>query len=111
MPMLCIDLMLHGNWEDGTEKKIPLQTNYNHVIDLHQDEDYTLVIGMKRKNHSDTLRAHCPMFQKGKDEGWFLVLGDISQRELWALKRVNGVNNQHRIYQLQFTAPCNTGKL
>ncbi|KAF7411272.1 hypothetical protein HZH66_000168 [Vespula vulgaris] len=111
MPMLCIDLMLHGNWEDGTEKKIPLQTNYNHVIDLHQDQDYTLVIGMKRKNHSDTLKAHCPMFQKGKDEGWFLVLGDISQRELWALKRVNGVNDQHRIYQLQFTSPCNTGPM
>ncbi|XP_043498023.1 activating signal cointegrator 1 complex subunit 3 [Polistes fuscatus] len=111
MPMLCIDLTLHGNWEDCNEKKIPLQTNYNQVIDLRENEEYTLVIKMKRKNHSNTLKAHCPMFQKGKDEGWFLVLGDISKRELWALRRVNGINDHHRIYQLQFTAPRNIGSM
>ncbi|KAI4494071.1 hypothetical protein M0802_009225 [Mischocyttarus mexicanus] len=111
MPMLYIDLTLHGNWEDGNEKKIPLQTNYNQVIDLRENEEYTLIIKMKRKNHSNTLKAHCPMFQKGKDEGWFLVLGDISKRELWALRRVNGINDHHRIYQLQFTAPRNIGSM
>ncbi|XP_014597737.1 PREDICTED: activating signal cointegrator 1 complex subunit 3 [Polistes canadensis] len=111
MPMLCIDLTLHGNWEDGNEKKIPLQTNYNQVIDLRENEEYTLVIKMKRKNHSNTLKAHCPMFQKGKDEGWFLLLGDISKRELWALRRVNSINDHHRIYQLQFTAPRNIGSM
>ncbi|XP_015183023.1 PREDICTED: activating signal cointegrator 1 complex subunit 3 isoform X2 [Polistes dominula] len=111
MPMLCIDLTLHGNWEDGNEKKIPLQTNYNQVIDLRENEEYTLVIKMKRKNHSNALKAHCPMFQKGKDEGWFLVLGDISKRELWALRRVNGINDHHKIYQLQFTAPRNIGSM
>lgn len=111
MPILTIDLILYGNWEDGTEKKIPLQPNYSHAIDLHQGQDYTLIIGMKRKNYANTLKAHCPMYQKGKDEGWFLVLGDIPQRELWALKRASGVNNQRKIYQLQFTAPCNLGPM
>ena len=29
-----------------------------------------------------------PKFPKPKDEGWFLILGDVENRELLALKRV-----------------------
>lgn len=50
------------------------------------------------------------MFLKGKDESWFLILGDIQNRELWALKRVSGINSQQKYHQLQFTAPNSLGK-
>jgi len=62
-------------------------------------------------NKSKTLKAHCPMFLKGKDESWFLVLGNIQNRELWALKRVSSINSQQRCHQLQFTTPDSLGKL
>ena len=29
-----------------------------------------------------------PKFPKPKDEGWFMILGDVENRELLALKRV-----------------------
>lgn len=51
------------------------------------------------------------MFLKGKDESWFLVLGDIRNKELWALKRVSGINSQQKYHQLQFTTPDCLGKL
>ena len=45
-------------------------------------------------------------FPKPKDEGWFLLLGDVETHELLALKRIGGLktgttNNQ----QLTFTTP------
>ncbi|XP_076632793.1 activating signal cointegrator 1 complex subunit obelus [Colletes latitarsis] len=113
MPILCIDLSLEGYWSDGTiQKPILLQSNKPITpIDIHKDKDYTLSIGMKRKNKSNNLKAHCPMFQKGKDECWFLVLGSIFEKELWALKRVSGINHQRKYHQLQFTAPSKLGQV
>ena len=45
--------------------------------------DVTLPCLQKRDSH-----AHAPRFPKAKDEGWFLVLGDVEQYEVVALKRV-----------------------
>lgn len=39
-------------------------------------------------------KAHSPRFPKPKDEGWFIVIGDIENRELVALKRVGFVRNR-----------------
>jgi len=103
--------MLENSWDVNIEKKIMLKPNNDDFIAVRRNEEYTLIIGLKRMNNSKTLKAHCPMFLKGKDENWFLVLGDIQNRELWALKRISGINNQQRYHQLQFTAPNNLGKL
>lgn len=107
MPMLCIDLSLE--MDDGKQKFKSLKSNDSDYINIHKDQDYILHIAMKRKNKSNNLKAHCPLFQKGKDECWFLVLGNISDRELLALKRVCGINEQRMSHQLQFTAPSNLG--
>ncbi|XP_053995787.1 activating signal cointegrator 1 complex subunit 3 [Hylaeus anthracinus] len=111
MPLILINLSLEGYSSDETERKsISLQPDRVTCIDVQKDQDYILNIGMRRKNKSNNLKVHCPMFQKGKDEGWFLVLGSISEKELWALKRVSGINDQWKHHQLQFTAPSQLGQ-
>ncbi|KYQ56449.1 Activating signal cointegrator 1 complex subunit 3 [Trachymyrmex zeteki] len=110
MPIISVDLMLENSWDINVEKrKIMLKANNDDSITVRRNEEYTLTIGLKRMNNSKTLKAHCPMFLKGKDESWFLILGDIPNKELWALKRVSGINNQQRYHQLQFTAPNSLG--
>lgn len=110
--MIEIDLTLESSWNVEAKKKIIL-SKYNNVdsVIVQPNEECTLIVGLKRINKSKTLKAHSPMFLKGKDESWFLVLGDIRNKELWALKRVSGINSQQRCHQLQFTAPDNLGKL
>lgn len=109
--MISVDLSLEGWWADGsTEKKIPQPPGPDCWIDVHEDSDYTLVVNMKRKNHSSSLKAHCPKFPRGKDEGWFLTLGDETDAELLALKRAAGVRGQRRSNQLFFATPPCTGE-
>ncbi|XP_046420627.1 activating signal cointegrator 1 complex subunit 3 [Neodiprion fabricii] len=108
MPVISVELTLQGWWADGsTEKKIPQPAGPNCWIDVHESSDYTLIVGMKRKNHSHNLKAHCPKFPRGKDEGWFLILGDETETELLALKRASGIRGQRKCSQLFFsTPPC-----
>ncbi|XP_017789582.1 PREDICTED: activating signal cointegrator 1 complex subunit 3 [Habropoda laboriosa] len=109
MPILIIDLSLEGH-DEKKKKFISLQSESFDYIDIHKNQDYILNIGMKRKNKTINLKVHCPMFQKGKDEGWFLVLGNVSNKELLALKRASGVNEQRKCHQLQFTSPPELGR-
>ncbi|XP_026299668.1 activating signal cointegrator 1 complex subunit 3 isoform X2 [Apis mellifera] len=115
MPMLCIKLSLESYDEDNDNNKqknqifIPLKSDNLDYINIHKDQDYILNIIMKRKNKSNNLKAHCPLFQKGKDEGWFLILGNVSDKELLVLKRASAINEQRK-YQLQFTAPSKLGQ-
>ncbi|XP_015598741.1 activating signal cointegrator 1 complex subunit 3 [Cephus cinctus] len=112
LPVICVDLTLQGWWASGDqEKRIQLSAKPDQFVDIHEGQDYTLVVGLKKKNASANLKAHCPMFARGKDEGWFLTLGDISQEELWALKRTTGVRGQRRCNQLLFTAPSTLGRM
>lgn len=108
--MIDIDLTLESFRDDNIErKKIRSNPNDNRLI-VRPGEQCTLNIGLRRTNHSKSLKAYCPMFLKGKDESWFLILGDIENGELWALKRVSAVNNQQRYHQLQFGAPNSSGE-
>lgn len=109
MPIISVDLILESSWD--VEKRITLKLDDDDSVTVRRNEEYTLTIKLKRMNKSKTLKAHCPMFLKGKDESWFLVLGDIQNRELWALKRVSSINSQQRCHQLQFTTPDRLGKL
>lgn len=96
--------------EERLETILKLNQGSKQVVQVRRNRDYTLIVGTTRKNKTANLKAHCPMFQKGKDEGWFLVLGDIERRELLALRRVSGVNGPLRNNQLMFTAPSVLGK-
>ena len=112
MPIINVELCIQGALGNGKETQridISRLSKSDNCTEIKANQEYTLGITLKRNNRSDNLRAHSPMFARGKDEGWFLVLGDISQGELWALKRSSGVNNQPRLNQLQFTAPAFPG--
>lgn len=108
--MISVDLMLESPDFDAGKKKIILKKNNVDSVIVRPNEEYTLTVGLRRINNSKTLKAHSPMFLKGKDESWFLILGDIQNKELWALKRVSGINSQQRYHQLQFTTPSSLGK-
>lgn len=110
MPILCLELSLSESEEDeSNENIVTLSSTHNKSIDIYENRDYTLTVTMRRKNHASNLKAHSPCFLRGKDEGWFLILGDVNERDLWALKRVSGVNGPRRSNQLQFTSPSKTG--
>lgn len=111
MPVISVELTLQGWWADGTtEKKIPQPPGPDCWIDVHEDNEYTLIATTKRKNHSKNLKAHCPKFPRGKDEGWFLILGNETEGELLALKRATGIRGQRRSNQLYFATPPCLGK-
>jgi activating signal cointegrator complex subunit 3 len=46
----------------------------------------------------------CSRFSKAKDEGWWVVLGEIDSGELLALKRIGFFSDRTRV-SLAFTAP------
>lgn len=54
-------------------------------------------------------KAQAPRFPKAKDEGWFLVLGEVDRKELLAVKRVGYVRN-HSAVSVAFYTPEKTGK-
>ncbi len=49
-------------------------------------------------------KAHAPRFPKAKDEGWWIVLGEVDSRELLALKRVGFVRGRTKL-SLVFPSP------
>ena len=47
---------------------------------------------------------HTPRFPKSKDEGWWLVLGEVDSGELLALKRLGAIRGKTRT-SLAFSSP------
>lgn len=69
-----------------------------------QDADACLL--SQRKQDS---RAQAPRFPKLKDEGWFLVLGEVDRRELLAVKRLGYVRTSTAT-SVAFYTPERTGR-
>ena len=55
-------------------------------------------------------KAHTPKFPKPKDEGWFLVIGDVESKELVALKRVPCIRSKSTV-QMAVYMPETTGRV
>lgn len=55
-------------------------------------------------------RAFSHKFPKPKDEGWILVLGEIENKEVIALKRIGYIRNRSKS-QLAFYTPEKTGRI
>ena len=49
-------------------------------------------------------KAYAPKFPKTKDEGWWLVLGEVDSGELLALKRIGFIRGRTKS-SLAFSAP------
>ena len=72
-------------------------------------ENLFLVISVFCLQKKDS-KAFVPRFPKPKDEGWFMVLGEVETKEVVALKRVGYVRSRMNV-QLAFYTPENTGRV
>ncbi|KAL0275814.1 UNVERIFIED_CONTAM: hypothetical protein PYX00_003552 [Menopon gallinae] len=103
LPMLNVELKLLTS--DGEETiDIPQPMVKGQWLKVTADEEYTLSVKLQRANevYSSDTRAFTPRFPRSTDEGWFLTLGCIENRELIALKRAprvgrNGVSPERHI--------------
>jgi hypothetical protein len=113
MPVLNVDIIFCGWWENEStkeERHFKQPSTKSDWIQVHADQEYTLMVQLERVNRARDLKVHSPRFPRGKDEGWFLTLGNIESRELMALKRVSAVRGSRKCQQLTFFTPKTTGK-
>ncbi|XP_038551001.1 activating signal cointegrator 1 complex subunit 3-like [Micropterus salmoides] len=121
LPVLEVEMSVKGWWEDSqeqTERPLPVAgpnlREESSWLDVHADQEYVLQVSLRRINLGQQRRkqdskAQAPRFPKVKDEGWFLVLGEVDHRELLAVKRTGYVRN-HTAVSVAFYTPEKTGK-
>ncbi|KAK7886360.1 hypothetical protein WMY93_025981 [Mugilogobius chulae] len=121
LPAVDVFMSVKGWWEGDREKtERPLSAAGVNLRDdsswceVHADQEYVLQVSLRRINAGQQRRkqdskAQAPRFPKVKDEGWFLVLGEVDRRELLAVKRVGYVRNQ-TVASVAFYTPETTGK-
>ncbi|XP_053317304.1 activating signal cointegrator 1 complex subunit 3 [Spea bombifrons] len=121
LPLIDISLQIKGCWDRAvqTQSEVSIPTNISGTqekkwIMLHADQEYVLQVSLQRiragyrKGKQDS-KAIAPKFPKAKDEGWFLILGEVDKKELVALKRVGYVRNRN-VASVAFYTPENTGR-
>ncbi|MCJ8728529.1 hypothetical protein PDJAM_G00005490 [Pangasius djambal] len=121
LPVLEVSLSVKGWWEGCEEQtERALSTSVTNIreqsswLPVHADQEYVLQVSLQRLNAGQQRRkqdskAQAPRFPKPKDEGWFLVLGEVDKRELLAIKRVGYVRNRN-VTSVAFYTPEQTGK-
>ncbi|XP_056289492.1 activating signal cointegrator 1 complex subunit 3 [Pseudoliparis swirei] len=121
LPVLQVHMSVKGWWERGqeqTERPLPAAganpKEASGWLDVHADQEYVLQVSLRRMNLGQQRRkqdskAQAPRFPKNKDEGWFLVLGEVDRKELLAVKRVGYVRH-HSAVSVAFYTPERTGK-
>lgn len=121
LPVLEVQMSVKGWWEDSQEQtERPLAAaraklkDESSWLDVHADQEYVLQVSLRRINLGQQRRkqdskAQTPRFPKLKDEGWFLVLGEVDHRELLAVKRIGYVRHRTAV-SVAFYTPEKTGK-
>ncbi|XP_053736130.1 activating signal cointegrator 1 complex subunit 3 isoform X1 [Synchiropus splendidus] len=121
LPVIEVQMSVKGWWEDQleqTQRLVPEaglgMREDSSWLDLHADQEYVLQVSLTRVHQGQQRRkqdskAQAPRFPKVKDEGWFLILGEVDRRELLAVKRVGFVRN-HTILPVSFYTPQRPGK-
>lgn len=117
MPTLDVTIMLLGQFHEHDTKLRPvkLPMTKDDWIEVHQNQEYTLQLNFNRhlnktQRRSAIPKVHCPKFPKGKDEGWFLTLGDPFAGELLAMKRC-AYRAARSSHQISFMAPNRIGRI
>uniref|UniRef100_A0A2Z5TZE8 U5 small nuclear ribonucleoprotein 200 kDa helicase n=1 Tax=Reticulitermes speratus TaxID=60591 RepID=A0A2Z5TZE8_9NEOP len=114
MPVLNVNISIRGWWENKRAeeerhfKQPPTKENW---IEVHADQEYTLMVQLECTNSARDLKVYSPRFPRRKDEGWLLALGSVETGELMALKRVSAVRSRKNFQQLTFFTPKMTGRL
>ncbi|NWZ04026.1 ASCC3 protein, partial [Loxia curvirostra] len=121
LPILNVSLSIKGSWDEAVQpqNEVPVPSwttdtrDDKRWIKLHADQEYVLQINLHRtqmgyQGKQDS-KAMAPRFPKVKDEGWFLILGEVDKKELIALKRTGYVRNRNTV-SLAFYTPETPGK-
>uniref|UniRef100_A0A3Q3K309 Activating signal cointegrator 1 complex subunit 3 n=1 Tax=Monopterus albus TaxID=43700 RepID=A0A3Q3K309_MONAL len=119
LPVLEVEMSVKGWWEESqeqTERPLPAaganlreESSWLHV---HADQEYVLQVSLRRitLGQKQDSKAQAPRFPKVKDEGWFLVMGEVDRKELLAVKRVGYVRNSTTVsvafYTMEKTGKC-----
>lgn len=117
LPLLNVSVAVRGWWantENQSEARVNIRSTEENRknsdwVEVHADQEYSLAIHLHRVNRGQDLRIHAPKFPKPKDEGWFLVLGEVESGELLALKRVPPVRGR-ATHTLSFKTPDQPGR-
>uniref|UniRef100_A0A3Q3RSP6 Activating signal cointegrator 1 complex subunit 3 n=1 Tax=Mastacembelus armatus TaxID=205130 RepID=A0A3Q3RSP6_9TELE len=121
LPVLQVEMSVKGWWEESheqVERALPaagaVLREESSWLDVHADQEYVLQVSLRRINlgqqrRKQDTKAQAPRFPKVKDEGWFLVMGEVDRKELLAVKRVGYVRN-HTAVSVAFYTPEKTGK-
>lgn len=105
LPTLNVDLALRGMFQDSTvDRPVKQPPGPDTWLPVHANQEYVLRVNLTRIGQRTVKSIHCPKFPKGKDEGWFLNLGNQYDGDLIALKRIGYKTNQSS-HQLTFVAP------
>ncbi|KAK3097620.1 hypothetical protein FSP39_011463 [Pinctada imbricata] len=121
LPQIQLSVTVKGWWEEGGGQQESKEINLSSKggvrpesdwIPVHADQEYVVEVNLQRINKSrkSDSKAFTPRFPKPKDEGWFLIIGDIESREVIALKRVSYVRHTSK-QQLAIYTPENTGRV
>ncbi|XP_075718320.1 activating signal cointegrator 1 complex subunit 3 [Rhinoderma darwinii] len=121
LPVIDVQMSIKGWWEDPAQahNELPVPILFPGAqekkwISLHADQEYVLQVNLQRiragyrKGKQDS-KAIASKFPKAKDEGWFLILGEVDKKELVALKRVGYVRNRSTV-SIAFYTPENIGR-
>ncbi|CAJ0938540.1 unnamed protein product [Ranitomeya imitator] len=105
LPVIDVQMTIKGWWEDPgqahDERSVPI------IFPGAQEKKMDFITrGSGGKQDS---KAIAPKFPKAKDEGWFLILGEVDKKELVALKRVGYVRTRSTA-SVAFYTPENTGR-
>lgn len=120
LPQIQVNLSIKGWWEGG-EGQHNIHVNNSRDggrrpdsdwIQVHADQEYVIHVDLLRVNKTkrNDSKATAPRFPKPKDEGWFLVIGEVENREVIALKRTGFVRGRSR-QQLAVYTPETTGRV
>uniref|UniRef100_A0A4W3HS74 Activating signal cointegrator 1 complex subunit 3 n=1 Tax=Callorhinchus milii TaxID=7868 RepID=A0A4W3HS74_CALMI len=122
LPVIEVYLSIKGWWDNGAvgqnEKVLPSVgtgiRDEKNWTQLHADQEYVLQINLRRISLGRSKGKHeskaiTPHFPKAKDEGWFIILGEVDKKELVALKRVGYIRNRSTV-SLAFFTPENIGR-
>ncbi|XP_049674277.1 activating signal cointegrator 1 complex subunit 3 isoform X2 [Accipiter gentilis] len=121
LPILNVSLSIKGCWDDPVQpqNEVPVPSlttdarDDKRWIKLHADQEYVLQVNLQRTQMGyqgkQESKAVAPRFPKVKDEGWFLILGEVDKKELIALKRTGYVRNRNTV-SVAFYTPETPGK-
>lgn len=110
MPTIHVQLLLSGPLDDELcDRPIVQPPVADSWLRIHAGVEYVLRVNLTRLGKRTVKSIHCPKFPKGKDEGWFLSLGNQYDGELYAMKRIAYRSNRSS-HQLTFVAPSSKGR-